>query len=51
MSDQLSKESLEYQARAREVAEKFIRPVAAEHDRTGEYAWEVVEALKKSLFA
>ncbi len=47
MSDQLSKESLEYQARAREVAEKYIRPVAAEHDRTGEYAWDVVEALKK----
>ncbi len=44
---ELSKESLDYQERAREVAEKFVRPVAAELDRSGEYGWSVVEGLKQ----
>jgi alkylation response protein AidB-like acyl-CoA dehydrogenase len=30
---------------AREIAEKKIRPVAAHHDETGEFPWEVVKAL------
>ncbi len=46
MSELLTKENLDYQERAREVAEKFVRPVAAELDRTGEYGWEILEALK-----
>jgi len=46
MNELLSKENLDYQERAREVAEKFVRPVAAELDRTGEYGWEILEALK-----
>jgi butyryl-CoA dehydrogenase len=32
--------------RAREVAEQAVRPVAAELDRTGDYPWSVIEALK-----
>ena len=36
----------EIRGRAREVAEKAVRPVAAELDRTGEYPWSVVEALR-----
>jgi butyryl-CoA dehydrogenase len=32
--------------RAREVAEKYVRPRAAELDRTGEYGWDILEALK-----
>ena len=46
MNELLTKENLDYQERAREVAEKFVRPVAAELDRTGEYGWEILEALK-----
>lgn len=30
---------------AREIAEKKIRPIAAHHDETGEFPWEVVKAL------
>jgi butyryl-CoA dehydrogenase len=30
------------------VAEKYVRPIAAELDRTGEYPWSVISALKES---
>jgi alkylation response protein AidB-like acyl-CoA dehydrogenase len=46
MKELLPARTQEYQARAREVAEKYVRPVAAELDRTGEYPWSVIEALK-----
>jgi butyryl-CoA dehydrogenase len=46
MQELLSKENIDYQERAREVAEKFVRPRAAELDRTGEYGWDILEALK-----
>jgi len=46
MSELLTRENLDFQDRAREVAEKFVRPVAAELDRTGEYGWDILEALK-----
>jgi butyryl-CoA dehydrogenase len=46
MSDLLPEKTQEYRARAREVAEKYVRPVAAGLDRTGEYPWSVIEALK-----
>jgi butyryl-CoA dehydrogenase len=46
MRELLTKENLDYQDRAREVAEKYVRPMAAELDRTGEYGWEILEALK-----
>jgi butyryl-CoA dehydrogenase len=46
MRELLSKQSLDFQDRAREVAEKYIRPRAAELDRTGEYPWDILEALK-----
>jgi len=46
MHELLPKRAQEYRERAREVAEKFVRPVAAELDRTGEYPWSVVEALR-----
>lgn len=47
MKDLLPDQTKEYQARAREVAEKYVRPVAAELDRTGEYPWSVIAALKQ----
>jgi butyryl-CoA dehydrogenase len=46
MRELLSKQNLDFQDRAREVAEKYIRPRAAELDRTGEYGWDILEALK-----
>jgi butyryl-CoA dehydrogenase len=46
MRELLSPKNLDYQDRAREVAEKYVRPRAAELDRTGEYGWDILEALK-----
>jgi butyryl-CoA dehydrogenase len=46
MRELLSPENIEYLERAREVAEKHVRPRAAELDRTGEYGWDILEALK-----
>jgi alkylation response protein AidB-like acyl-CoA dehydrogenase len=48
MKELLSKRTREYQERAREVAEKAVRPVAAELDRTGAYPWSVVAALREA---
>ena len=47
MKELLPPRTQEYQARAREVAEKFVRPVAAELDRSGEYPWSVIKALQE----
>ena len=47
MKELLPARTQEYQARAHEVAEKFVRPVAAELDRTGEYPWSVIDALRE----
>ena len=46
MRELLSKENIDYMERAREVAEKYVRPRAAELDRTGDYGWDILEALK-----
>jgi len=46
MRELLPKRTEEYRQRAHEVAEKAVRPVAAELDRTGEYPWSVVQALR-----
>jgi alkylation response protein AidB-like acyl-CoA dehydrogenase len=43
----LTPESLEWIERARECADKYVRPFAAEWDRTGEYPWSAVEGLKR----
>ncbi len=48
MSDPLlASENLEWRARAREVAEKYVRPVAWKYDRLQEYPWEVQKRLKE----
>jgi butyryl-CoA dehydrogenase len=46
MHELLSKKNIDFMERAREVAEKYVRPRAAELDRTGEYGWDILEALK-----
>jgi butyryl-CoA dehydrogenase len=42
----LSTENLEWRTRAREVADKYIRPVAWKYDRLQEYPWEIQKQLK-----
>jgi butyryl-CoA dehydrogenase len=46
MHELLTKTNIDFMERAREVAEKYVRPRAAELDRTGEYGWDILEALK-----
>ncbi len=41
----LSDEQAAIRDLAREIAEKEIRPVAAEYDRTGEFPWPIVKTL------
>jgi alkylation response protein AidB-like acyl-CoA dehydrogenase len=47
MNELLTAENLDYRDRAREVAEKFVRPLAAELDREARYPWEIIERLKE----
>ena len=47
----LTPENVEYVQRAREIAEKVMRPVAAKYDRDQEYPWEVQKAIKKAGLA
>jgi alkylation response protein AidB-like acyl-CoA dehydrogenase len=43
----LTTRNLEWQAKAREVADKYIRPVAWKYDRLQEYPFEVRDRLKE----
>ena len=44
----MTDENLRYIERAREVAEKYVRPVAAHYDREQTYPWEILERLKEA---
>jgi butyryl-CoA dehydrogenase len=44
----LTKDNIYYRDLARDLAEKHVRPVAAELDRTGEYPWSVIKALQET---
>ncbi len=48
MNELLPKKTQEYRERAREIADRVVRPIAAELDRTGEYPWPVVAALREA---
>ncbi len=48
MDELLNKDNLHYRDLAREVAENYVKPVAAELDRTGEYPWSVIKALQET---
>ncbi len=41
----LTEENLHWQAKAREVAEKFVRPVAKKYDTIQQYPWEIRDAI------
>ena len=43
----MSAENHEWRARAREVADKYVRPVAWKYDRLQEYPWEIQKRLKE----
>ena len=43
----LTPDANEWRARAREVADKFVRPVAWKYDRLQEYPWEVQKRMKE----
>jgi alkylation response protein AidB-like acyl-CoA dehydrogenase len=48
MSDpNLSTENLEWKARAKEVADKYVRPVAWKYDRLQEYPFDVRDRMKE----
>lgn len=47
---QLSQEQLDFQARARDLAQNVIAPRAAEVDRTEQYPWDNVKALRDAGF-
>jgi alkylation response protein AidB-like acyl-CoA dehydrogenase len=44
----LTKNNLYYRDMARGIAEEYVRPVAAALDRTGEYPWNVIQALQEA---
>lgn len=48
MDELLTKENIYYRDLTRGIAEKYVRPVAAELDRTGEYPWTVIKALQEA---
>ncbi len=43
-----TKRNLEFRERARDVAERVMRPVAAKYDAAQEYPWEVQRAIKEA---
>ena len=47
MDELLSPQNLDFKQRAHEVAEKYVRPVAAELDRKAEYGWSVLKGLQE----
>ncbi|HYM01271.1 MAG TPA: acyl-CoA dehydrogenase family protein, partial [Blastocatellia bacterium] len=48
MDELLSKQNIHYRDLTREIAEKHVKPIAAELDRTGEYPWPVIKALQEA---
>ncbi|HYQ95966.1 MAG TPA: acyl-CoA dehydrogenase family protein, partial [Candidatus Eisenbacteria bacterium] len=44
----LTEQNLMWRDRARAVAEKVVRPLAAKYDRLQEYPWEIKEAIAKA---
>jgi butyryl-CoA dehydrogenase len=48
MSAILGEETRRWQERAREVANRVVRPLAAKYDRLQQYPWEIKEALAEA---
>ena len=48
MSGLLNDENKKWQAKAREVAEEVVRPLAAKYDQLQEYPWEIKDAMAQA---
>lgn len=48
MDPLLTAENCEWKEKAREIAERWVRPVAAKYDRLQEYPWEVKQRLAEA---
>ena len=48
MSGILSSQALMWRDRAREVAEKYVRPNAAKYDKAQEYPWDIKDAIAQA---
>jgi butyryl-CoA dehydrogenase len=48
LDELLTKDNIYYRDLARSIAEQYVKPIAAELDRTGEYPWSVINALKEA---
>ncbi len=48
MKELLSKENLEFIEKTKEIADKYVRPIAAELDREQKYPWEIIKELQKA---
>ena len=48
MKELLTKKNIEYMERTKEIADKHVRPVAAELDRNQTYPWEIVKKLQEA---
>ena len=48
MTPFLTDENLKWRDKAREIAEKVVRPLAAKYDELQEYPWEVKEAMAEA---
>lgn len=48
MKELLSKENLEFIEKTKEIADKYVRPIAAELDREQRYPWEIIKELQKA---
>src|SRR4030042_383529 len=48
MKELLTKENLEYIEIAKEIAEKYIKPISAELDREQRFPWEIIRELQKA---
>ena len=48
MKELLTKKNLEYVERTKEIADKYVRPAAAELDRNQTYPWEIVKKLQEA---
>jgi butyryl-CoA dehydrogenase len=46
----LTEEQKMIQSLAREIAEERVKPVAAEHDETGEFPWDIMKILAEAGF-
>ena len=48
MKELFTKKNLEYIERTKEIADKYVRPVATELDRDQTYPWEIVKKLQEA---